>query len=88
MGLDGHKLEVVPEGHLLVFANEDRPGVIGKVGTLLGTNNINIAQMQLGRSAPNQDAIAVLTIDSVMPEPVIEEFLKLPFIKSAHQLDL
>jgi len=88
VGLDGHKLEVVPEGHLLVFANEDRPGVIGKVGTLLGTNNINIAQMQLGRSAPNQDAIAVLTIDSVIPEPVIEEFLKLPFIKSAHQLDL
>jgi len=88
VGLDGHKLEVVPEGHLLVFANEDRPGVIGKVGTLLGTNNINIAQMQLGRSAPNQDAIAVLTIDSVIPEPVIEEFMKLPFIKSAHQLDL
>jgi D-3-phosphoglycerate dehydrogenase len=88
VGLDGHKLEVVPEGHLLVFANEDRPGVIGRVGTLLGDNNINIAQMQLGRSAPNQDAVAVLTIDSVIPEPVIEEFLKLPFIKSAHQLDL
>lgn len=86
--MDGHELEVVPSGHLLVFANEDRPGVIGKVGTLLGDNRINIAQMQLGRSAPHQDAVAVLTVDSVIPDSVLEELLRFPFIKSARQLEL
>ena len=88
VNLNGHELEVKPDGHLLVFTNEDKPGVIGKVGTLLGDNSVNIAQMQLGRSAPNQDAVAVLTVDSTVPEKVMKKLLKLPFIMSATQLDL
>jgi len=88
VNLDGHEIEVMPAGNLLVFTNEDKPGVIGKVGTLLGDNGVNIAQMQLGRSAPNQDAVAVLTVDSAMPEKVMEDLLKLPFIMSATQLEL
>jgi D-3-phosphoglycerate dehydrogenase len=88
VNLDGHKIEVMPAGNLLVFTNEDKPGVIGKVGTLLGDNGVNIAQMQLGRSAPNQDAVAVLTVDSAIPEKVMEDLLKLPFITSATQLEM
>ena len=86
--LDGHEIEVFPAGNLLVFENEDTPGVIGRVGTLLGDNKVNIAQMQLGRSAPNQNAVAVLTIDSPVPDKVMEDLLKLPFIMSAQQLEL
>jgi D-3-phosphoglycerate dehydrogenase len=88
VNLDGHEIEVMPAGKLLVFTNEDKPGVIGKVGTLLGDNGVNIAQMQLGRSAPNQDAVAVLTVDTAMSEKVMEELLQLPFIMSATQLEL
>jgi D-3-phosphoglycerate dehydrogenase len=88
VGFDGYELEVTPTGHMLVFANEDRPGVIGKMGTLLGDNGVNIAQMRLGRSAPQQDAVGVLTVDSAIPEEVMQDVLKLPFIKSAKQLVL
>ncbi len=88
VGFDGYALEFTPSGHMLVFANEDRPGVVGKMGTLLGDNGVNIAQMRLGRSAPQQDAVGVLTVDGAIPEEVMQEVLKLPFIKSARQLVL
>ncbi len=86
--LDGYELEVIPDGQLLVFTNEDRPGVIGKMGTLLGDNDINIARMQLGRKARLQDAVAVLTVDSKISEAVMDEIRKLPFIKYVRQLEV
>ena len=88
VNIDGYELEVVPDGNLLVFTNEDKPGVIGSVGTLMGDSKVNIARMQLGRSAPQQDAVAVLTVDSPIPEEVVRKLLELPFIKSAKQLKL
>lgn len=86
--LHDYEIEVSPAGHLLVFANEDKPGVIGEVGTLLGGNDVNIAKMQLGRSAPKQDAVAVLTVDSAIPDKVVAELLELPFIMSAKLIEL
>ncbi len=88
VNIDGYGVEVVPEGNLLVFTNEDKPGVIGRVGTLMGDSSVNIARMQLGRSAPQQDAVAVLTVDSPIPDEVVGKLLELPFIKSATQLKL
>ena len=49
--VDDYRLEAVPSGYMLVFSNQDTPGVIGKIGTILGSNQINIAGMQLGRVA-------------------------------------
>jgi len=56
-------MEFTPEGFILVLSYEDRPGVVGKIGTLLGRQNVNIASMQVGRRAKRGKAIVVLTLD-------------------------
>ena len=50
--IDGHRLDVPPADHMLMVTNDDRPGVIGTVGTLLGDAGVNIADMDVGRAAP------------------------------------
>jgi D-3-phosphoglycerate dehydrogenase / 2-oxoglutarate reductase len=56
-------MEFTPEGFILVLSYEDRPGVVGKIGTLLGRLGVNIAAMQVGRRAKRGRAIVVLTLD-------------------------
>lgn len=72
VGIDDHTVEAVPSGYMLVCINRDRPGVVGKVGTLLGENSINIAGMQLGRDNPGGKALFVLAIDERPSEAVLE----------------
>jgi D-3-phosphoglycerate dehydrogenase len=72
VGIDEHSVEAVPSGFMLVCVNRDRPGVVGKVGTLLGENQINIAGMQLGRDNPGGKALFVLAIDERPSEAVLE----------------
>ncbi len=75
-------IEAIPEGDMLVLSNNDRPGVIGNIGTLLGKNNINIARMQFGREAPGGKAISVVSIDSPVPDYILTEIKKLPNVLS------
>ena len=86
--IDGYEFELAPAGHLLLFANEDTPGVVGKIGTLLGDNRINIGGMQLGRTAGSRDALAVLAVDSKIPESLMGAIRALPFIRRARQLEI
>jgi len=72
--------------HMLYVVNEDKPGFIGKLGTLLGDAKINIANFTLGRSAPGQDAIALIEVDGQVPDSVIEALHKLPAVKTAKEL--
>ena len=60
--------------------NNDRPGVIGNIGTLMGRNNINIARMHFGRKKAGGMAISVVNIDVPAPEGVIQEIRELPNI--------
>jgi len=76
--IDEFPLEAVPEGYLLVFSNLDVPGVIGRIGTLLGQNQVNIAGMHLGREHPGGRAVSVLNVDAPIPLPVLEEIRKMP----------
>jgi D-3-phosphoglycerate dehydrogenase len=62
--LDGYDLELAAEGVLLFFRYVDRPGVVGTVGTILGTFNVNIAAMQVARRAAGGEALMTLTADS------------------------
>ncbi len=64
--------------HMLFITNEDRPGTIGSLGSLLGEADINIATFNLGRSAPNADAIALIEVDEAVPEPIVEKVRALP----------
>ncbi len=72
--------------HMLYVVNEDKPGFIGKFGTLLGDAKVNIANFTLGRSAPGQDAIALIEVDGQVPDAVVEQLTKLPMVKMAKAL--
>jgi D-3-phosphoglycerate dehydrogenase len=72
--------------HMLYVTNEDKPGMIGNLGTTLGDNKINIATFALGRSAPGQDAIALIEIDGPIPPKVLEKVRQLPNVRQAKAL--
>ena len=59
--------------HMLYVVNEDKPGFIGKFGTVLGDAKVNIANFTLGRSAPGQDAIALIEVDGAVPDAVVAQ---------------
>jgi D-3-phosphoglycerate dehydrogenase len=67
----GYDLEMPAARHMLFFTYEDRPGVIGKVGTILGAHDVNIGTMDVGRSGGT--ALMGLTLDSSVTPEVVEE---------------
>ncbi len=87
--VDGIPAEVDLQGHLLFMNNQDVPGVIATVGTVLASNKINIASFSLGRRAPKPgsdgpgDAIAVVETDGPVPEEVRDQILKNQAITTA-----
>ncbi len=72
VAIDGYPIEIRPEGTMLICTNYDRPGAIGKVGTVLGDAGVNISAMQLSRVGEDGLAMFALTLDQVPPEPVLE----------------
>ncbi len=80
--LDGYRIDLVPAPHMLFVWNVDRPGMIGRVGSLLGSRQVNIAGMQVGRVAPGGTAVMVLTVDSAVPEAVVRELAGLDGISA------
>jgi D-3-phosphoglycerate dehydrogenase / 2-oxoglutarate reductase len=81
-------LEAVPEGYILILQNKDVPGVVGAVGTILGKHGINIAGMELGRSAKGGNAISFTHIDEVVSKKALDELVALPQIVSAELVKL
>ena len=71
--VNGYDMEIAPAEHMVFFAYSDRPGVIGIVGKILGDRGINIAGMQVCRDARGGQALIVLTVDSAIPAPVLDE---------------
>jgi D-3-phosphoglycerate dehydrogenase / 2-oxoglutarate reductase len=69
-------IEFIPEGHILVLSYEDRPGMVGKIGSILGRHNVNIASMHVGRRTKRGRAIVVLLLDEDVPPEVMEEVVK------------
>jgi D-3-phosphoglycerate dehydrogenase / 2-oxoglutarate reductase len=64
-------IEVTPAGHMVFFTYVDRPGIIGKVGTILGDHEVNIATMDVGRKVEGGEALMCLTVDSEIPADVL-----------------
>jgi D-3-phosphoglycerate dehydrogenase len=81
-------VEVIPEGHMLVISNYDKPGVIGNLGTTLGNNNVNIGRLHLSREQVDKMALVVLTTDTMVAEDVIGKLRSLPNVISVIQLDM
>jgi D-3-phosphoglycerate dehydrogenase len=92
--VDGIDVEAPLERNLIYMRNRDVPGVIGKVGTILGKHKINIADFSLGRRVGNgkpnspRQAIAVVHVDGRVPEAVLAELRKVPAIEQAKAIRL
>jgi D-3-phosphoglycerate dehydrogenase len=71
-----YQVDFTPAEHMLILAYEDRPGMIGKIGTIMGQHDINIAAMNLGRREKRGEAMVILSLDSAVPANVIEEIRK------------
>jgi D-3-phosphoglycerate dehydrogenase len=80
----GMEAQLTP--HMLYITNEDKPGFIGKLGTILGDAKVNIASFNLGRTAPGGDAIALVEVDGPVPESVVEAIRKVPVVRQAKAL--
>lgn len=83
VNIDGYPLEVVPHGNMIFFTNNDKPGVIGAIGSVLGRCAVNIAGMHLGREREGGKALALLLVDHPVGKDVIEQFRQVPNIISA-----
>ena len=84
------RLEAYLDGILLVFTHNDVPGIIGHIGTLLGSHNVNIAQMAVGRAhtTPGGAAVGVLNLDNTPPAAAIKELLSAKDILSVDVVTL
>jgi D-3-phosphoglycerate dehydrogenase len=86
--IDGYRVDVHPEGIILVTHSHDQPGFIGRVGTLLGEHNINIATWRTGRSKPGGLAISFISVDSDIPEPVINALQEFELVMKVKKVRL
>ena len=69
--IDKYYVEAIPEGYMLFVSNNDVPGVVGRIGTILGKGGINIAEMSFGRDKKTGEAISLLNVDSEIPKAVM-----------------
>jgi len=86
--IDNFLVEAVPEGNILFIYNEDRPGVIGNIGTTLGKNNINIGMMQFGRDRLGGMAVSLLHLDDPVSKEVLMELQSLKHVLRVIQVEL
>ena len=86
--IDGFRIEAIPQGHMLVMRNRDVPGVIGRVGTILGERGVNISRFHLGRRERGGEAMAVIETDAPLSSDVLDELHGLEAVISARQIEL
>lgn len=84
--IKGIQMDAEFQPSMLYVTNKDKPGFIGRLGTLLGDNHINIATFAVGRTAPGEDAIALIGIDGMASDAVMEQVRKIPFVIQAKPL--
>ena len=84
----GFDMDIVPEKHMLFIRNEDVPGMIGKLGTILGEHGINIGNMAVGRGKPGSRAAMAVTVDEPVPEEVLKALLGTPGFNEARAVML
>ncbi len=86
--IDGYPVEATPEGALLVCRNDDVPGIVGHIGTVLGRKNVNIASMTMGRKIKRGPAITVLNLDQEIDNLTLKEIGKFPGIRATRLVKL
>ncbi|MEE3233924.1 MAG: phosphoglycerate dehydrogenase [Candidatus Latescibacterota bacterium] len=80
---DGYKFDASSAGHMLFYINEDIPGIIGHIGTIMGEHRINIAQMSCGRDEVGGSALTILNIDGPISEAMLNDVRSRDYISWA-----
>jgi len=88
VAIGAFRVDLVPEGRFLVSRHEDQPGVVGRIGTILGQSDVNIASMQLGRNAPRGQAMMLLAVDEPVGPEVLEQLREVPGIGDLRYVEL
>ena len=88
VGLEGYEIDAVMEGDVIVMRNLDRPGVIGAVGTLLGSRGINVSRMQVGLDEKRGQALALWNVDATVNGGVLDDLRAMDHVSSVHALRL
>jgi D-3-phosphoglycerate dehydrogenase len=88
VGMEGYEIDAVMEGSILIMRNQDRPGVIGSVGTLLGSRGINVSRMQVGLDEKSGQALALWNVDSNVGKDALDELRAIDYVSSVHTLRL
>jgi D-3-phosphoglycerate dehydrogenase / 2-oxoglutarate reductase len=88
LGVNNIDIDAPLSGFLLLFRNQDVPGVIGRVGTLLGKHNINIANFALGRIQNSDEAIGIVNVDQKVPAKVIGELRAIQAVRQARVIEI
>jgi D-3-phosphoglycerate dehydrogenase len=87
VGINTFRLEMIPEGHLALIQNMDKPGAIGSIGSVLGDNDINIGRMQVGQESEGNRNIIMLSTDTAIPDDVLEALRALPLVNTVTPLE-
>jgi D-3-phosphoglycerate dehydrogenase len=86
LSVDGIYVEAPLEGHMLMIKNQDVPGVIGKVGAILGDNGVNIADFALGRG--ETEAVAAVRVDTEIPKAALDALLSMQAVRVARAVNV
>jgi D-3-phosphoglycerate dehydrogenase / 2-oxoglutarate reductase len=86
--IDGARVDVKPEGWMLVYSNEDKPLVLGRVASAIGEAGLNIANLALGRDIPGGNATTVLSIDGPIPDEVLNKIRSIPHVTEARLVEV
>ncbi|MCC5952344.1 MAG: phosphoglycerate dehydrogenase [Acidimicrobiia bacterium] len=86
--VDDHGVDLPPSSHMLVVRNDDRPGMIGRVGTILGDAGVNIADMDVGQSPSGEKALMVVATSDAVPAEVADALRAADGILSVHVVDI
>ena len=86
--LDEYQFDAIPEGHMLFYVNEDVPGIIGRVGSVMGSHKVNIAQMSCGRQQVGGLALTILNVDSRIADDVLAQILAREHITWARRVSI
>lgn len=86
--INGFRIEAIPHGHMLVTRNRDVPGVIGRIGTMLGEHSVNISRFHLGRRERGGEAMAVIETDAPLNKDALDDLRSFDQVISAKQIEL
>jgi D-3-phosphoglycerate dehydrogenase len=87
-GIDGFDIDLAPNGHLLFFRYDDRPGIVGTLGRMLGDANVNIAGMQVARTGAGGDTLMGLSVDQAVPADLLSAIASAIGARTASAVDL